>query len=193
METANRLKPLLVLNEVLEKRYADLADHGSRVARYSETTAEQLGLPNAVVDRLRLAGRLHDLGKVGVPSQVLEKPGALDKDEWAQVCKHPEIGANLLASSNQDEIAEYVLAHHERPDGRGYPHRRENAQIPVEAKVLAVADAYDAMVSHRVYRPALNPEAAGRELRAGAGTQFDGEVVEAFLRALDADRELVAA
>ena len=193
MESTSRLKPLLVLNEVLEKRYADLADHGARVARYSETTAEELGLSRAAVDRLRLAGRLHDLGKVGVPSEVLEKPGSLDGREWAQVRMHPEIGANLLASSNQDDIAEYVLAHHERPDGRGYPHRREDADIPLEAKVLAAADAYDAMVSERVYRPALTPQEAGRELRAGAGTQFDGHVVDAFLRALDSRRGLVAA
>lgn len=193
MEPTNRLKPLLVLNEVLEKRYSDLADHGARVAGYSERTAEELGLPAAVVERLRLAGRLHDLGKVGVSSGVLEKPGSLDKCEWAEVRKHPEIGAHLLASSNQDEIAEYVLAHHERPDGCGYPHRREDAEIPVEAKVLAVADAYDAMVSDRVYRPALAPHEAAQELRAGAGTQFDDQVVEAFLQAVNSPRGLVAA
>ena len=193
MESSSRLKPLLVLNEVLEHRYADLANHGSRVARYSKRTAEELRLGPVAVERLRVAGRLHDLGKVGVPSEVLEKPGVLDTKEWAQVRKHPEIGANLLTSSNQDEIAEYVLAHHERPDGRGYPHCREDAEIPVEAKVLAVADAYDAMISERVYRPALSPEEAACELRAGVGTQFDGRVVEAFLRALGSSRELVAA
>ena len=124
---------------------------------------------------------------------MLEKPGALDKGEWVEVRRHPEIGANLLTSSNQDDIADYVLAHHERPDGRGYPHGREDAQIPVEAKVLAVADAFDAMISERVYRPALPPQEAARELRAGTGTQFDGDVVEAFLRALDSRRSLVAA
>jgi len=193
MEQTSRVKPLLVLNEVLEKRYADLADHGARVARYSENTAWELGLASGAVDRLRLAGQLHDLGKVGVSSEVLEKPGSLDRREWAEVRKHPEIGANLLASSNQDDIAEYVLAHHERPDGRGYPHGREDAEIPVEAKVLAVADAFDAMVSERVYRPALAPEEAALELRAGTGTQFDGQVVEAFLRALDSRQGLVAA
>ena len=111
-----------------------------------------------------------------------------------EVRGRPEIGANLLTSSNQDDIAEYVLAHHERPDGRGYPHGREDAEIPVEAKVLAVADAFDAMISERVYRPALPPQEAARRLRArSTGTQFDGDVVEAFLRALDSRRSLVAA
>ena len=193
MESSNRLKPLLVLNEVLERRYADLADHGERVARYTETTAEELGLGPEAAERLRLAGQLHDLGKVGVRSAVLEKPGPLTRTEWDEVCQHPEIGANLLGTSNLDHISDWVLAHHERPDGCGYPHGRTGPEIPTESKILAVADAYDAMVSERVYRPALEPEEAARELRRGIGTQFDREVVEAFLRALARRCGLVAA
>lgn len=193
MESSNRLKPLLVLNDVLERRYVDLADHGERVARFTESTAEELGLDPGSAEPLKLAGLLHDLGKVGVRSAVLEKPGRLTKLEWDEVCQHPEIGANLLTTSNLDRISDWVLAHHERPDGGGYPHGRGDAEIPIEAKILAVADAYDAMVTERVYRRAMTHEEAAAELRRCGGTQFDSQVVEAFLRALQRRPGLVVA
>lgn len=193
MEPTSRLKPLLVLNDVLERRYRDLAHHGERVARFAEGTAEELGLEREAAERLRLAGQLHDLGKVGVSSEVLEKPGPLTRNEWDEVRQHPEIGANLLMTSNLDHLSDWVLAHHERPDGLGYPHGRRDGEIPIESKILAVADSYDAMVTERVYRPALAPREAAHELRRCVGTQFDGGVVEAFLRSLGMSRGLVAA
>ena len=177
-------KPLRVLTDVLEERYEDLAFHGRSVSGYCAMTARTLGLPASQIERVSLAGELHDVGKVGVDDEILRKPAALTREEWRQIERHPQIGADLLFSSNLDEIASWVLAHHERPDGSGYPFGLTDAEIAVEAKILAVADAYDAMRTDRVYRAALTHDEAAAELREQAGAQFDLGVVDAFLRAL---------
>jgi HD-GYP domain-containing protein (c-di-GMP phosphodiesterase class II) len=177
-------KPLLVLTQLLEERYRDLAHHGRSVSGYCALAARELNLSRALVKRVALAGELHDVGKVGVDEAILSKPARLTDSEWKQVKRHPEIGADLLFNSNLDDIARWVLAHHERPDGAGYPHGLCDEDIAVEAKILAVADAYDAMRTDRVYMAALSHEEAAEELRRQAGSQFDPVVVEAFLRAL---------
>jgi putative nucleotidyltransferase with HDIG domain len=173
-----------VLAETLDLRDTGTALHSLTVGRYAEMTATELGLPAERVDRIRLAGLLHDIGKLGVPDHVLRKPGKLDDAEWAEIRKHPELGARILAGANLDDIAGWVIAHHERPDGRGYPFGLPAEQIPFEARILAVADAYEAMTADRVYRAGLGHETAMGELRSCAGAQFDAEVVEAFLAAL---------
>ena len=178
-------KPLLVLTQVLEDRYRDLSFHGRSVSGYCAMTARELDLPVERIERVSLAGELHDVGKVGVDEDILCKAGPLTDAEWKQVKRHPEIGADLLFSSNLDDIASWVLAHHERPDGAGYPHGLGAGDISLESRILAVADAYDAMRSERIYKAALSHEEAARELRDAAGAQFDPEVVEVFLRALD--------
>jgi HD-GYP domain-containing protein (c-di-GMP phosphodiesterase class II) len=128
---------------------------------------------------------------VGVPDAVLQKAGPLDEDEWAEIQKHCELGSRLLSGAGLEDIAGWVLAHHERPDGRGYPAGMRGSEIPPEARILAVADAYEAMVADRTYRMGIGGERAREELEAGAGTQFDPLVVEAFLRFLErADRAL---
>jgi HD-GYP domain-containing protein (c-di-GMP phosphodiesterase class II) len=137
---------------------------------------------------VRLAGVLHDIGKIGISDRVLSKPGPLDADEWQEMYTHPEIGARLLSRPEFDDLRAWILAHHERPDGQGYPRALAGDEIPLEARILAVADAYEAMTADRVYRPSLGEEAARAELEAGAGSQFDHRVVTAFLRALDAIR-----
>ena len=137
-----------------------------------------------MVERLALAGVLHDVGKIGVGDAVLCKPGPLDDEEWAQMRKHPELGARLLAGAGLGDIAEWVFAHHEQLDGSGYPLGLESEEIPLEARVLAVADAYEAMTSERPYSAALSHAEAAAELRRCAGTQFDPQVVEALLAAL---------
>jgi HD-GYP domain-containing protein (c-di-GMP phosphodiesterase class II) len=127
---------------------------------------------------------LHDLGKLGVADAVLKKPGKLTPEEWVEMRRHPELGARILHHANLIDISAWVLAHHERIDGGGYPHGLAGDQIPLEARILAVADAYEAMTADRAYRPALGHDAAQKELVACAGTQFDPRVVDAFLLVL---------
>jgi HD-GYP domain-containing protein (c-di-GMP phosphodiesterase class II) len=174
------------LAEALDIRDTGSTGHSHTVGRYAELTAIELGLPGEHVERVRLAGVLHDVGKIGVSDRVVTKPGPLDADEWREMRTHPEIGARLLTHPNFDDLRAWVLSHHERPDGRGYPHGLTAEDIPLEGSILAVADAYEAMTADRVYRSSLGEEAARAELEAGAGTQFDARVVEAFLAAVAA-------
>jgi putative nucleotidyltransferase with HDIG domain len=174
------------LAEVVDERDEGGAGHAHAVARYAGAIARELGLPADVIERLRFGGIVHDVGKIGVPDTVLRNPGWLAAEDWHEMRRHPEIGARILAGAKLAEVSEWVLAHHERPDGTGYPAGLAGAAIPLEARILAVADAYEAMTSHRIYRAALTPEQARTELVRCAGTQFDSRVVEAFLRVLDA-------
>ena len=176
---------VLVLAETLDLRDTGTALHSQTVGRYAEMIATELELPAEHVDRIRLAGLLHDIGKIGVPDTVLQKPGKLDDAEWAEIRKHPELGARILSGANLDDIAGWVLAHHERPDGRGYPYGLPAEQIPLEAQILSVADAYEAMTADRVYRAGLGHDVAMDELRACSGAQFDEAVVQAFLAVLE--------
>jgi diguanylate cyclase (GGDEF)-like protein len=179
------LATLLALAEALDIRDTGTAKHSHIVGRCAELTAVELGLEPAQVERVRIAGALHDVGKIGVSDAVLSKPGPLSADEWIEMKTHPEIAARLLSRPEFDDLRSWILAHHERPDGGGYPLGLSGEQIPLEARILAVADAFEAMTADRVYRPAIGCDAARAELEAGAGKQFDAEVVEAFLRALD--------
>ncbi len=183
-QQVEQVAAVLVLAETLDLRDSGTALHSQTVGRYSEQIAGALGLDAARTERIRLAGLLHDIGKIGVADEILRKPGALTGAEWAEMRKHPELGARILTGANLDDLAGWVLAHHERPDGRGYPSRLSAGQIPLEARILSVADAYEAMTSDRPYRSALPQEAAIAELLGGAGSQFDGDVVHAFLSVL---------
>jgi diguanylate cyclase (GGDEF)-like protein len=176
------LASLLTLAESL-----DTHEHAATVGRYAREIGRQLGYPADRLENLMLAGILHDVGKVGVRASIVMKPGPLTAAEWDEMRKHPEIGSSMLEGIGMPEIAEWVHDHHERPDGRGYPRGLAGDEVPIEARILAVADAYEAMTHDRVYRPALGPSAARRELEQGAGSQFDDEVVEAFLRVLKAE------
>ena len=180
-----QLATVIALAEALDIRDTGTAKHSHMVGRYAELMATELELESAHVERVRLAGVLHDVGKIGVSDAVLSKPGPLSADEWVEMKTHPEIAARLLSRPEFDDVRGWILAHHERPDGGGYPFGLGREQIPLEARILAVADAFEAMTADRVYRPAIGHAAARAELEAGAGTQFDAEVVEAFLRAVD--------
>jgi len=180
-----QLATVIGLAEALDIRDTGTTGHSHTVGRCSELIALELGLPAERVERVRLAGVLHDVGKIGVSDRVLTKPGPLDADEWQQMRTHPEIGARLLAHTEFDDLRAWVLSHHERPDGRGYPNALSHEEIPLEASIVAVADAYEAMTAERAYRAALGEAAARAELEAGAGSQFDPEVVVAFLRAVE--------
>jgi diguanylate cyclase (GGDEF)-like protein/putative nucleotidyltransferase with HDIG domain len=183
-----QLATVIGLAEALDIRDAGALGHSQTVGRYAEQIAAQLGLPDDHVERVRLAGVLHDVGKIGVSDRVIAKPGPLDADEWREMRTHPEIGARLLAHPEFDDLRAWVHSHHERPDGRGYPLGLVGDSIPLEARILAVADAYEAMTADRSYRPSMGEEAARAELEAGAGTQFDPRVVRAFLQVLEAGR-----
>ncbi|MEA2437573.1 MAG: hypothetical protein QOF65_2129, partial [Thermoleophilaceae bacterium] len=165
-------------------RDSGTASHSQTVGRLAALIAKALGFDDARVERIRLAGMLHDIGKIGIPDWILHKPGKLDEAEWAEIKKHPEMGARIAASAKLDDISEWILCHHERVDGRGYPGGLPEDEIPVEARILAVADAYEAMTSDRVYRRAMRAADAERELRDQSGAQFDTAVVDALLSAI---------
>jgi len=179
-----QLATVLNLAEALDLRDTGTARHSQTVGRYCELMARELGLPRSRVDRVRVAGVLHDVGKIGVADSILCKSGPLTDAEYESMKKHPEIGARILGGTGLDDIRGWILAHHERPDGRGYPFGLAAGKIPLEARILAVGDAYEAMTSDRVYRRAIGAEAARRELLEGADRQFDARVVEAFLAVL---------
>ncbi len=182
--SGEQLAAAMLLAETLDLRDVSTARHSQTVGRYAEGIARALGLPEDRVQRIRAAGVLHDIGKLGVADAVLKKPGALTDEEWAEMRRHPELGARILDHANLRDISGWVLAHHERIDGRGYPHGLAGEAIPLEARILAVADAYEAMTADRPYRVSLGHDAAREELLDGSGAQFDPVVVEAFLRAL---------
>ena len=178
------LSAVLVLAETLDLRDSGTASHSQTVGRLAAMIATALGFAEARVERIRLAGILHDIGKIGIPDWILHKPGKLDESEWAEVKKHPEMGARIAASAKLDDISEWILYHHERVDGTGYPSRLPGDKIPVEAKILAVADAYEAMTAERVYKRAMATAEAERELHEQSGSQFDANVVAALLGAI---------
>jgi diguanylate cyclase (GGDEF)-like protein/putative nucleotidyltransferase with HDIG domain len=179
-----RIADLIGLAEELDVRDAGVTGHSHAVGDYAELMAKELGFPPEHIERVRLAGVLHDIGKTGVSDRLMSKRGPLDPDEWRSIRTHPESGARLLSHPELEDVRAWVLAHHERPDGKGYPHGLSGDEIPIEASILAVADAYEAMTSERPYRATLGDGAAIEELRAGAGTQFDATVVDAFLTGL---------
>jgi diguanylate cyclase (GGDEF)-like protein len=176
------LATLLSLAEALDVRDSGSATHCQRVGRYSELIARELGLQPDAVERVRIAGILHDVGRVGVPDELFGKAGPLTEEDWQWVRAHPAVGARMVETTDFGDIGAWILAHHERPDGTGYPAGRPAGEVPLEASILAVADAYEAMTAPRPYRAPLDPLAASEELRRGAGRQFDERVVEAILR-----------
>jgi diguanylate cyclase (GGDEF)-like protein/putative nucleotidyltransferase with HDIG domain len=178
------LATVLALAEALDIRDVATSRHSKTVGRYAELIARELGLAPDAVERVRLAGILHDIGKIAVSNMLLSKPEPLTEEEWVEMRRHAEIGARILANARLADIGEWVLAHHERPDGYGFPFGIRNGEIPLEARILAVADAYEAMTTDRPYKAALSPEQARDELLRNAGTQFDTRIVTAFLRAL---------
>ncbi len=183
-ERRTHLSTVLSLAEVLDLRDARTAAHSLAVSRYCELIAKEMNLPDPRQQRLRLAGMLHDIGKVGIPDSILEKPGPLSPSEWDQVRRHPEMAARILGAQELTDIREWILKRHEQPDGHGYPQGLSGDSIPVEARILAVAETYDALTSERPYRPARSEQEAIEELGRYSGSQFDGAVVDALVRSL---------
>ncbi len=171
--------------------------HSSHVAEYAAETARRLGLHRDAVENIRIAAYLHDLGKIGISDDLLKKPGSLTPHEQAKMRRHPAIAAQILEPVPLAPGVKLAVKHsHERWDGSGYPDGLAGEDIPIEARILSVADAFEAMTTDRPYRQALGPQAAKEELRRCAGSQFDPRVVEAFLQVLSpavAGRPVVAA
>jgi two-component system cell cycle response regulator len=167
----------------LEQRDPHLTDHLADVERLATGTAQALGLPEDQVEVIALGAELHDVGKVAIPEAILSKPGPLSDQEWTLMRAHTIAGEQILASSPAlATIGPLVRSSHERWDGKGYPDGLAGSAIPLGSRVIAVCDSYDAMTSDRSYRRAMSEEVALAELRAGAGSQFDPQVVAAFLR-----------
>jgi HD-GYP domain-containing protein (c-di-GMP phosphodiesterase class II) len=157
--------------------------HSERVALFAKHLGAACGLSPEQCERIYLAGLLHDVGKIGVRDVVLRKPGKLDDGEYEEIKTHPEKGWGILADLEAlGYVLPGVLFHHERFDGTGYPDRLAGEQIPIDGRILAVADAYDAMTSDRPYRPGMPHAKAESVLRAGAGAQWDPTVIDTFLR-----------
>jgi putative nucleotidyltransferase with HDIG domain len=171
------------LTSAVDAKDAYTCGHSERVALLSRHLAQQLGYSDHEVERIYMAGLLHDVGKIGVPEAVLQKPGKLTVEEFDQMKKHPEIGARILADIKQvKDILPGVLHHHERYDGRGYPSGLAGENIPAMGRILCLADCFDAMTSNRTYRKALPLEVALTEIRRCSGTQFDPAMTDAFLK-----------
>jgi diguanylate cyclase (GGDEF)-like protein len=172
------------LAKAVDARDAYSGSHSQRVGDYSARIARRLGADESAVELTRLAGKVHDLGKLAIPEEILRKPDALSEADRAVLERHPQVGSQMLESLGVEPVAEWVLHHHERWDGTGYPQRLAGDQIPLAARILFVADAYDAMTSERVYRERLTQAEALAELERCAGTQFDPAVVKALTEEL---------
>jgi HD-GYP domain-containing protein (c-di-GMP phosphodiesterase class II) len=174
---------LAELSRAIESRDPYTRGHSARVTALAEAVARSIGWSDAQLRALGVGGPLHDIGKLSVSAAILRKPGPLTLEEREEIKVHPVAGARLIEPIESARCAlPYVLYHHERWDGAGYPHSLAGEAIPIEARVLAVADAFDAMTSRRPYRQALRDEQALAEVDRCSGTQFDPEVARAFLQ-----------
>ncbi len=182
------------LSEAIEKRDPYTGGHVRRVVLYSLLLGHELGIDAEELETLRLASTLHDVGKIAVPDDVLRKPAPLEDHEAEVMQRHPVDGADIVSRIRElREILPGVRSHHERLDGTGYPDGLSGSEIPPNARIIAVADTFDAMTSQRPYREALSPQEARREIKSGVGTQFCPDVVAAFERLMERDGFTVAA
>ena len=173
---------MLALNMMLDLKDLKTGLHATRLAEWAVRVAEQLGVGHQELRDIELASLLHDIGKIGVPDAVLQKPGRLNSDERSTVRKHPEYGWAILRSVPGFERASLlVLHHHEHFDGNGYPAGLIGEDIPLGSRIVAIVDAFDAMLSNRSYREGLPVEEALKRLRSSAGTQFDPRLVSQFI------------
>jgi diguanylate cyclase (GGDEF)-like protein len=191
-DRAARLRAAASLAHAVDARDAYTGSHSYMVGELAARVAKRMGLDSESIELTRLAGSLHDLGKLAIPEEILRKPGPLNEAERLVLERHPQIGYRMLDSLGVEPVATWVLHHHERWDGHGYPEQKAGDDIPLGARILFVADAYDAMTTDRVYRGRLSHDRAIAELERCAGTQFDPDVVAAFKEEFDQPRlELV--
>jgi putative two-component system response regulator len=174
-----------MLVHALEAKDAYTSGHSTRVSRYAVKTAVQLGYAGERLEHIRLGGELHDIGKIGTREDILNKPGPLTPDEFEHIKAHTALGERILAPALAESpvVLHIVRSHHERLDGGGFPDGLAGQRIPMEARIVAVVDAFDAMTTNRAYRPSRLPADAVQELQRCAGSHFDPDVVAAFVRA----------
>ena len=181
---------LIALSHAIDLRDPDVHGHSQHVARYARLMAEELGLPRERVELVRKAGLLHDIGKFGIPESILFKPARLTEVEYATVKQHSALGADIIDTvQSLKALSPFIRHHHERYDGAGYPAQLAGHDIPLEARILSVADTVEAMASDRPYRDGVSAQAILAEIEAHAGTQFDPQVVHAFVRVIQRDGE----
>lgn len=169
----------------IEKKCTFVKDHQDRVTEYSIEIAKELNLERKTLEEIEIATFVHDVGKITISADILNKKEKLTNEEWEEIKKHPVIGYNLLKASNEYAgIAEYVLYHHERFDGKGYPKGLKGEEIPLISRILTVADSYEAMISPRPYKKTKSKEEAINELIKCSGKQFSPEIVDIFIKVL---------
>ncbi|MCE5310621.1 MAG: response regulator [Acidobacteriales bacterium] len=175
-------KALDAMVAALDAREHEPESHSKRVSEYAAHLASTMGVDPVLLDAIRRGAMLHDIGKIGIPDNILLKPGELTPAEWVEMRKHPRIGFWILSGIEVLKPAcQIVLTHHENFDGSGYPDGLKGDAIPIGSRIFSVVDSFDAMTSHRPYRKAMSYERARKEIEAGAGAQYDPEVVRGFL------------
>ena len=169
----------------LKEKSSETEEHVQRMRTLAENFAEEVGLSNSEKDRLYLLTQMHDIGKIAVPEEILNKPEKLNDEEWETIKKHTETGFRITSNIEDfAHISHEILHHHECWDGSGYPEGISGKKIPLQARMLTIIDAYDVMVSGRPYKKAMSKEEAAAELKSCAGSQFDPELVEKFIESL---------
>ncbi|MGM9568090.1 MAG: HD domain-containing phosphohydrolase [Clostridia bacterium] len=182
----NHLETINIVRRMVDAKDFYTRGHSDRVSFYAVKIAEAMHKSESYIERLRVAGLFHDIGKIGIPDGILQKPGKLTEEEKAQIKQHPALGGKILKSiSSFHDILPFVEAHHERMDGTGYPKGLLGDEIPEESRIISVADAFDAMTSKRTYRDNFSLSEAIAELERGKNTQFDAEIVDVFLGVLE--------
>ena len=186
------LESIQALRFTVEAKDRYTRGHSDRVSEFSVLIGEKMGLPEETIHTLRLGGLFHDIGKIGVPDEILLKSTQLSDEEYSQIKNHPSIGVHILSNATIfKDIIPIVLHHHERYDGRGYPSQIKGEEIPLIARIVAIADTFDAMTSKRPYRNALPLDVVKEEFKKMKGSQFDPQIVDVFLEILENDYDKI--
>ena len=186
------METIQTLRYTVEAKDVYTRGHSDRVSEYSVLIGKKLGVDKNTLELLRIGGLVHDIGKIGVPDEVLKKPGKLDDEEYSQIKNHPMIGVHILQNASIfKDVLPIVRNHHERYDGRGYPDRLAGEKIPYIARIATVADSFDAMTSKRSYRDSLPLDIVKQEFIKNKGTQFDAKITDVFLEILDKEYDKI--